>query len=100
MSFEIGSSRIGERQPLFVIAELGLNHGGSLDRALRMVDAAAASGASAVKLQSFRADGLVAQSCPAPVHVTAASLRDFFRPFELDRAAHVEIRRRAHTHGL
>jgi N,N'-diacetyllegionaminate synthase len=100
MSLEIGRQRIGDRQPLFVIAELGLNHGGSLDRALQMVDAAAAAGASAVKLQSFSADELVAGHCPAPAHVPANSLQDFFRQFELDRDAHVEIARRARRHGL
>ena len=69
---------VGDRQPLFVIAEIGLNHGGSLDRALALVDAAAAAGASAVKLQTFKADELVAVDCPAPAHVPAGSLREFF----------------------
>src|SRR5215831_1131176 len=100
MSFDIGGLRIGDRQPLFVIAELGLNHGGSLDRALAMVDAAAAAGASAVKVQTFKAEELVASQCPAPAHVPAGSLREFFKPFEFDRAAHIEIATRAKLHGL
>ena len=41
--------------PLFVIAEIGLNHGGSLDRALALVDAAAEAGAVAIKLQTIDA---------------------------------------------
>src|SRR4249919_336413 len=100
MSLEIGERRVGDRQPLFVIAELGLNHGGSLDKALAMIDAAAAAGASAVKVQTFRADELVAPHCPAPAHVAAGSLREFFRQFELDRAAHIEVAKRAKLHGL
>lgn len=100
MSLEIGGLRVGDRQPLFVIAELGLNHGGSLARALAMVDAAAAAGASAVKVQTFKAEELVAAHCPAPAHVPAASLREFFGQFELDRAAHIEIVARARLHGL
>src|SRR5262245_47883850 len=100
MSLEIGRLRVGEGQPLFVIAELGLNHNGSLDRALAMIDAAAAAGASAVKVQTFKADELVASQCPAPAHVPAGSLREFFEQFELDRQAHIEIAKRAKLHGL
>lgn len=43
----------------FLIAEAGVNHNGSLARALDMVDAAAKSGADAIKFQTFSADTLV-----------------------------------------
>ena len=91
---------VDRHHPLFVIAELGLNHGGDCQRALRLVDAAADAGASAIKIQSFRADRLVAQTCPAPAHVRARSLQAFFRRFELDRAAHERIAERVHERGL
>jgi len=42
-----------------IIAEAGVNHNGSLDRALNMVDAAAAAGVDYIKFQTFKADRLV-----------------------------------------
>ena len=99
-SIRIGRSRIGDGQPLFVIAEIGLNHGGSLDRALELIDAAARAGATAVKLQTLVASELVAPTCPAPTHVDATSLRDFFAAFELNEAAHQTIAAKARAHGL
>lgn len=97
---EIAGRAIGSGARVFTIAEIGLNHGGSVDRALEMVDAAAAAGASAIKLQTLVADELVASTCPAPAHVTATSLREFFATYELDLDAHRAVIARARAHRL
>ncbi|MBU0481854.1 MAG: N-acetylneuraminate synthase family protein [Proteobacteria bacterium] len=47
----IGDFRLNETSPVFVIAEIGNNHNGSLKVARRMIDAAIASGADCVKFQ-------------------------------------------------
>lgn len=47
----IGEHLVGEGSPAFVIAEIGINHNGSLDVAKRLVDAAAAAGATCAKFQ-------------------------------------------------
>jgi len=47
----IGSSPVGAECPTLIVAELGINHGGSLDCALALIDAAHVSGADMVKLQ-------------------------------------------------
>ncbi len=48
---DIGTDRIGDGHPTYVIAEAGVNHNGSLQRAKRLVDVAADAGADAVKFQ-------------------------------------------------
>ena len=100
MRMTIGDHSIGADAPLFVVAEIGLNHGGSLGEALALVDAAAEAGASAVKLQSLRGDTLVAPSCPPPAHVACGSLQAFFQAFELDEEAHRAVAWRAAERGL
>lgn len=56
VSVQIGDHDIGARHRPFIIAEMSGNHGGSLDRALEIVEAVAATGAQALKLQTYTAD--------------------------------------------
>ena len=48
---KIGNKLVGEGEPHFIVAELGINHNGSLDIAKKLIDLAAAHGCGAVKFQ-------------------------------------------------
>jgi sialic acid synthase SpsE len=63
-TFALGSRTIGEGQPCFVLAEVASAHGGSADRALKMLEAAFKMGADGIKFQLFRSELLVVHRHP------------------------------------
>ncbi len=59
MKFKIGNIWVGIDQPAYIIAEIGSNFNGSLEKARELVDLAIGAGANAVKFQSFIAGKII-----------------------------------------
>lgn len=101
----LGQRQIGPGAPCFVIAEVGVNHDGLIDDALRLIDEAAAAGVDAVKFQSFRAERLVtAQAAKAAYQREttgeAGSQLEMLRRLELSFADHEVLRDRCQERGV
>jgi sialic acid synthase SpsE len=58
-TFNIGSRRVGDSEPVYFVADISANHDGDLERARALIHLAAESGAHAAKFQNFRADKIV-----------------------------------------
>lgn len=85
-----------EQKAVYIIAEAGVNHNGSLDLARKLIDVAADAGADAVKFQTFRASALVTAAAEKAEYQKAASgssesQLEMLKQLELDEAAHREL---------
>lgn len=65
-NIHIGNRIIGEKKPVFVIAEAGVNHNGNFDTACQLIKEAAAAGADCIKFQTFQAERIVSPTSPKP----------------------------------
>ena len=70
----LGRHFVGSDFPPFIIAEMSGNHNQSLKRALSLVDAAAESGAHAIKLQTYTADTITLDSSSSDFFIKDAYL--------------------------
>jgi len=100
-AFQIGDRFIGEHHSPFVIAEM------SLDRALAIVDAAAASGAHALKLQTYTADTITLNVRGGDFEIadpgslwSGKNLHDLYEQAQTPWEWHAPIMQRAREHGM
>lgn len=102
---EIGKKRIGEGEPVFIIAEAGVNHNGSLEAARALVREAHASGADCVKFQTFKAERVATAGAPKAKYQLGTtdkneSQLDMLKKLELKYEDHVELKSYAESLGI
>lgn len=87
---EINGRLIDDKQPCYVIAEVGNNHNGDINRAKRLVDAAKDAGADCVKFQLRDLDSLYRTGCSDDDLGTEYTI-DLLKKYQWDRSGIVEI---------
>lgn len=99
----IGEQEIGPGHAPYVIAEIGVNHDGEVERALKLTDAAADAGADAVKLQLFETDRLMSKAAKLAAYQKNAGETDplaMLRRLELSIDDMAKVVHRAHARGI
>jgi pseudaminic acid synthase len=83
----IAGRKIGLGQPPYIVCELSANHGGRLGRALELIEAAATTGADAIKIQTYTPDTLTIAH-ESPDFRIRGGLWDGYTLYELYREAY------------
>jgi N-acetylneuraminate synthase len=103
---EIAGRRIGHGQPAYLVAELSANHGQNLEQAIRLVRAAADSGADAVKLQTYTPDTITIRSENPYFRIGSGTVWDGRTLYDLYAEAytpwewHERLQGEAHERGI
>ncbi len=102
-SMRIGNHEIGLNHRPYIIAEIGVNHDGDVQRALDLTDAAADANADAIKLQFFETDRLMSKAAKLAAYQKNAGETDpieMLRRLELNIDEMAQVVERAHTKGI
>jgi N,N'-diacetyllegionaminate synthase len=101
----IGKRLVGEGQPCFLAAEVGINHNGEMNLAHRLIDAAAEAGADAVKFQNYRTEDFISDRSLTHEYVSQGktvveSQYDMFKRCELAPGQLLELREHCDQRGV
>ena len=99
----IGGRMVGDRQPAYIVAEIGLNHNGDVDIAKKLIDAAAQAGCDAVKFQKRTPEVCVPPEQRSALRETPWGLITYLEyryKVELDEAAYAEIDEHCKSRGV
>lgn len=101
----IGKRLIGEGQPCFLAAEVGINHNGEMSLAHRSIDSAADAGADAVKFQNYRTEDFISDRSLTYEYVSQGktvveSQFDMFKRCELAPGHLLELREHCDQRGV
>ena len=104
-SFSIAGRQVGAGVPPLIIAEMSCNHMGSFERAMAILEAAAAAGAGAVKLQTLRPEGITLDSDQPGFRIRGGpwngrKLYDLYREAQTPWEWHEALFRRGHELGV
>lgn len=104
-SIEFGKFVVGSESPVFIIAEVGVNHNGDLNLAKDLISKAAECGADCVKFQTFKAERVVVADAPKAhyqLKTTDAgeSQLEMLRKLELDKGFYQEVLKCCEREGV
>lgn len=90
---------------VFIIAEAGVNHNGSVELARQLIDVAADAGADAVKFQTFRATALASAKAPKAMYQALTTDRhesqvEMLRRLELPESSYFDLAAHARLRGI
>lgn len=94
VAVRLGKTLVTDASRPYVIAEVGVNHEGSLDIAKQLIELAAAGGADGVKFQSYKADTLASRNSPAYWDTTkepTLSQHELFKKYDSFDPADYEV---------
>lgn len=102
---KIGNKIINDDSPAYIIAEIGVNHNGSMKMAKELIDVAADSGADAVKFQTFKSEKLVSKLAQKAKYQTAntettESQYDMLKKLEFSNEDFIELKQYCESRGI
>jgi N,N'-diacetyllegionaminate synthase len=104
-TISVGNRLIGINQPVFIVAEVGVNHNGDIQLARDCIEAAAKAGADAVKFQNFRAEEFILDRSLTYTYesqgkTVTESQYEMFKRLELPRDSLAELKNLCDSLGV